>query len=245
MTPQQKRFSGRRQGTLDLYRELVVGDGGWGALTVFEIYTLLIAGLPGALGLALRRLALPRLLRHCGSGTTVGRGVTIRQPSRIALGKGVIIDDLCVLDNRSFAEAPSDFGITIGDHVVIGRQTILNAKGGRIILRDGCNVSSSCRIATQSLVDIGESVLIAAFVYIGPGNHTVGRADQPIIEQEMELRGGVRIGRGAWIGTRATILDGVTIGEGAVVGAHSLVNEDVPPHAIVAGTPARVLRYRD
>jgi len=40
------------------------------------------------------------------------------------------------------------------------------------------------------------------------------------------------------------IMDGITLGTGAVVGAQSLVNKDVPPYAIVAGTPARIIRYR-
>ncbi|MCB0320464.1 MAG: hypothetical protein KDD60_06010 [Bdellovibrionales bacterium] len=58
----------------------------------------------------------------------------------------------------------------------------------------------------------------------------------------MDLKGGVTIGKNVWIGTRATILDGVTIGDGAVIGAHSLVRESVPSGAVVAGTPAKVIR---
>jgi acetyltransferase-like isoleucine patch superfamily enzyme len=48
--------------------------------------------------------------------------------------------------------------------------------------------------------------------------------------------------RGASLGSNATILCGITIGEGAIVGAGSVVTKDVPPHTIVAGNPARVLR---
>jgi hypothetical protein len=47
-----------------------------------------------------------------------------------------------------------------------------------------------------------------------------------------------------WIGEGALIRRGVTIGDGAVVAARALVNKDVPPYAIVGGTPARILRYR-
>lgn len=52
------------------------------------------------------------------------------------------------------------------------------------------------------------------------------------------------IGNDVWIGCNSTILRGVTIGDGAVIGANSLVNKDVPPYAIVAGTPAKVIKYR-
>ncbi|HBO5728594.1 CatB-related O-acetyltransferase [Pseudomonas aeruginosa] len=53
-----------------------------------------------------------------------------------------------------------------------------------------------------------------------------------------------QVGHDVWIGRDALILDGVSIGTGAVIGAQSLVNRDVPPYAVVAGSPARVLRYR-
>jgi acetyltransferase-like isoleucine patch superfamily enzyme len=83
--------------------------------------------------------------------------------------------------------------------------------------------------------------LIAAYAYIGPGNHQLDEEGKPLIAENMVKKGGVTIGDNAWIGTRATILDGVTIGKNAVVGAHSLVREDVPEGAVVAGTPAKRL----
>lgn len=57
-------------------------------------------------------------------------------------------------------------------------------------------------------------------------------------------RGDVRIGSDVWLCSGATILSGVTIGNGAVVAAASVVTRDVPPYAIVAGNPARVVRWR-
>ena len=57
-------------------------------------------------------------------------------------------------------------------------------------------------------------------------------------------KGDVIIGHDVWIGYGATILSGVTIGTGAVIGARAVVTQAVPPYAIVAGNPARVLRLR-
>lgn len=52
------------------------------------------------------------------------------------------------------------------------------------------------------------------------------------------------IGNDVWIGSHAMIMDGITIGTGAVIGTGSVVTKDVPPYAIVAGVPAKILRYR-
>ena len=68
--------------------------------------------------------------------------------------------------------------------------------------------------------------------------------DQPIIRTDLEIRP-VRVGDWADIGTGATILPGITIGKGAIVGAGAMVAADVPPFAIVAGVPARFLRWRE
>ena len=57
-------------------------------------------------------------------------------------------------------------------------------------------------------------------------------------------KGNVIIGNDVWVGYGATILSGVSIGTGAIIGAKSVVTANVPPYAIVAGNPARVLRSR-
>lgn len=57
-------------------------------------------------------------------------------------------------------------------------------------------------------------------------------------------KGDVEIGNDVWIGAEALILSGVSIGDGAVIGARSVVATDIPPYAIAAGNPARVVRYR-
>lgn len=64
------------------------------------------------------------------------------------------------------------------------------------------------------------------------------------IQGHPKTKGDVIIGNDVWLGQGAFILSGVTIGNGAVVGAHAVVGKDVPPYAIVAGNPARVIRYR-
>lgn len=103
----------------------------------------------------------------------------------------------------------------------------------------GHNVSITC----NREVVIEEDVLIASGCtisdYDGHAKQLERRmANLPPLENEMRP---VRICRGAWIGSRSMILKGVTVGEGAIVGALSVVTEDVPPHSVVAGSPARVV----
>lgn len=57
-------------------------------------------------------------------------------------------------------------------------------------------------------------------------------------------KGNIEIGHDVWIGYQATLMPGVTVGSGAIIGAHAVVSRDVPPYAIVAGNPARVVRFR-
>ena len=57
-------------------------------------------------------------------------------------------------------------------------------------------------------------------------------------------KGAVSIGNACWIGDNVIILPAVTVGDGAVIGAGSIVTKDVPPFAVVAGNPARLLKYR-
>lgn len=61
---------------------------------------------------------------------------------------------------------------------------------------------------------------------------------------DMPQKGDTTVGHDVWIGRDATILPGVTVGNGAVIGAKSVVAKDVPPYAIVAGNPAKVIKYR-
>lgn len=64
------------------------------------------------------------------------------------------------------------------------------------------------------------------------------------VEEDAISKGDINIGNDVWIGMRAIILGGVRIGDGAIIGAGAIVTKDVPPYAIVAGVPARIIRYR-
>jgi acetyltransferase-like isoleucine patch superfamily enzyme len=225
---------------LRLYKELVVGDASWIFFSWYEAVTFLTSNLPGLAGLGLRGFLYPSLLQRCGNGPAFGRGVVLRRPHTLSLGRKIIIDDFSVLDQRG-----KDASIIIDDYAAIGRFSSLTAKNGMIHLERGVNVSSHCRIATESSITIGESTLVAAFCYIGPGNHLLGDEHTPLVTLGMENKGGVTIGKNCWIGAHTTVMDGVTIGDNAIIGAHSFVKDSIPAGTIAFGVPAKVKDQRE
>jgi len=221
------------------YVELVVGRPGLAALAQYELIVMIAQPRAGALGLALRKGLYPLLLGACGRNVVFGQNVVLRHPHKIRIGSNVVIDDNCLLD----AKGAGNGGITIGDGVFIGRNTILSCKDGDIEIGGGANLGFNCEVFSASRVTVGRSVLMAAYCYVIGGDHDFSDPSVPVLEQGRRSKG-VAIGDGVWMGAGAKILDGVTIGGGAVVGAGAVVREDVPASAIAAGVPARVVAMR-
>ena len=98
---------------------------------------------------------------------------------------------------------------------------------------------------------IGDYVCIGAEVIILMGGNHTHRADwfclypfMDVIEDAYIGKGDTHIGDGAWLGMRAMVMPGITIGEGAVIAANSVVTKDVEPYSVVAGSPAKRVKYR-
>lgn len=221
------------------YSELVVGRPGWGALLAYEFAQLLSQHVPGALGLALRRVLFPPLLGACGSNVIFGQNVVLRHPHKVRIGDNVVIDDNCLIDAKGNGNA----GIVIGSGVFIGRNSILSCKNGDIAIADGANIGFNCEIFSASRVTIGRDTLLAAYCYVIGGDHDFSDPGVAVLAQGRRSAG-VTIGAGAWLGAGAKILDGVTIGDGGIIGAGAVVREAVPAGAIAVGVPARVVGQR-
>lgn len=112
---------------------------------------------------------------------------------------------------------------------------------GDVAFGDDCTVNAYACISGQ--VRCGNGVRIASHVSIVGFNHGFEDPDRPIHEQGLTSVG-IEIGDDVWIGANAVIVDGVNIGRGAVIAAGAVVTRDVPPFAIVAGVPAKVVRRR-
>jgi len=107
-------------------------------------------------------------------------------------------------------------------------------------------IGKNCRVTRAT---IGRYCSIGDLCIIGPGEHLTDRVSTSTLlydENPFDIltRKPCTLGHDVWLGCQVTIRRGVTVGTGAVVGAHAFVNRDVPPFAIVAGVPARLVRYR-
>ncbi len=221
------------------YATLVVGRPGLRALLAYELIITLSQSLPGALGLALRKLLYPKLLGACGRNVVFGQNVVLRHPHKIHIADNVVVDDNCLLD----AKGESNRGIRIGSGVFIGRNTILSCKNGDIELGDGANIGFNCELFSASSVRVGAGTLLAAYTYVIGGDHDFSDPSKSILEQGRKSDG-VQIGEGAWIGAGAKVLDGVSIGDKAIIGAGAVVTRDVPAQAVAVGIPAKVVSNR-
>jgi len=111
--------------------------------------------------------------------------------------------------------------------------------GDRLVIGKFCAIAAE----TRFLMNGGNHRLDGLSTYPFPifGGDWVGRFAG---ELDFPNRGDTVIGNDVWLGFRSTVMPGVTIGNGAVVAAHAVVTADVPPYAIVAGNPAKIVRRR-
>jgi len=129
------------------------------------------------------------------------------------------------------------YGCSIGDDTKIG--PFVEVQRGAVIGRR-CKISSHSFLCDG--VEIGDEVFVGhGVMFTNDRRPRACNADgTPQTEADWQLER-TRVGRGASIGTHATILCGLVIGEHALVAAGAVVTHDVPPHAVVAGVPARVI----
>ena len=214
------------------------GLGLW-SLVKYEVIVTAFSWLPGGLGLFLRSRLYPLLLGRTGRNVTFGVNVVLRQPHKIRIGRDVVVDDGCCLD----AKGTDNEGITLGDGVFIGRNTILSCKNGDIIVDDHANIGFNSEIFSASRVRLGKNTLVAAYTYLVGGDHLYDRVDTPVLHQGRTARG-IEVDDNAWLGAHVVISDGSRVGRDAIIGAGAVVIGEIPPYHIAAGVPARVIRDR-
>jgi acetyltransferase-like isoleucine patch superfamily enzyme len=202
----------------------------------------LFGWIPTVLGIGIRAVVYRLVLQMRGL-VAIENGVRLRFASNISLGRSVY------LDQGTYLHACPG-GITIGDNSMVMHGAVLHVYNFRdlphafILIGHDSLIGEMNVLRGQGGITIGDRVYTAPLVQMLAVNHVYGDPTRPIVEQGITAEG-IVVEDDCWIGAGAIITDGVTIGQGSVVAAGSVVTRDIPPHTVVGGVPAKVLKQID
>lgn len=132
-----------------------------------------------------------------------------------------------------------------GENVVVGTACEY-AFPEKIKLGDNIKIGDYCGLYAQGGIEIMSGSILADRVDIRTANHYYDGPDLNLLPfDEKVLVSPVVIEENVWIASHVVILPGVTIGEGAVIAAGAIVTRNVPPMAVVAGNPAKIIKWRN
>lgn len=212
---------------------------GVGRYLLEQTFTLILGWIPGIVGIGLRALAY-RFILNLRGWAAIENHVRLAQPKNITLHHGTYLDYGVYLH-------ASPNGIEIGEGTCVMHHAVLRVYNFRKLPHAGIRIGRDSLIGEfnvirgQGGVTIGDRVYTSPMVQILAVNHVFDDPTRPFVEQGITAEG-IVIQDDVWIGAGAIITDGVRVGRGAVVAAGAVVTRDVPPHTIVAGVPARVIK---
>jgi acetyltransferase-like isoleucine patch superfamily enzyme len=159
-------------------------------------------------------------------------------------GRRMSLDGMLFLGRGVKLQIGGSARVSFGRWVWIGHDTKIRCHEGEVRIGDKTVLGQECTISAYQHVSIGEQCIVADRVMLIDFDHNVAEVERPIRVQGIYKRD-VNVGSNVWIGYGAQILRGVTVGDNAIIGASAVVTKDVPANAVVAGSPARVIRMRE
>ncbi len=202
----------------------------------------LLGWVPSLIGIGLRAIGYRLMLRMDGLAA-IESGVRLCYANHVRLGKGAY------LDRGVYVHACPD-GVAIGAGTLVMHGAVLHVYNFRGLPHAGIEIGRDCLLGEYSVirgqggVAIGDRVYASPMVQIIAVNHVFDDPERSFTEQGITAKG-ITIEDDVWIGSGAVITDGVHVGRGAVIAAGAVVTSDVPPHTLVGGVPARVIRTID
>lgn len=195
--------------------------------------------IPTLFGVACRAMVYRLILRMNGLAA-IEKGVRIR------FAKNITLDDGAYIDQGVYLHACPN-GIRIGSQSLVMHGSVLHVYNFRNIPHSGIWIGEDSLIGEYNVirgqggVRIGNRVYTSPMVQIVAVNHRFEDSTRSFVRQGITAQG-ITVEDDVWIGSGAVVTDGVTIGTGSVIAAGSVVTRDVPPHTLVAGAPARIIR---
>jgi acetyltransferase-like isoleucine patch superfamily enzyme len=177
------------------------------------------------------------ILKQRRAGNRVSVSAYLKGYDDIILGRG------CKIHADASVDASRSPGVRLGDKVTLNRYAYVQGGAGGVRLGDRVEINNFSIVNGTGGVDIGDDTLVGPGVRIISYQHRYA-SGATIRSQAVDAKP-IRIGRDVWLGANSIILAGVSIGDGAVVAAGAVVREDVPPHAVVAGVPAKLKKMRE
>ncbi len=199
----------------------------------------LIGWVPTIFGIGLRGVFY-RLILHMDGLAAIENNVRLRFADHIYLRRGAYLDQGVYLH-----ACPQ--GIVIGENTIVMHGAVLHVYNFRSLPKAGIRIGKDSLVGEYSVirgqggVEIGDRVYTSPFTQVIAVNHVFDDPERPFIEQGITAQG-IVIEDDVWVGAGAVINDGVRVGKGAVVAAGAVVTKDVPPHTVVGGVPARVIK---
>jgi acetyltransferase-like isoleucine patch superfamily enzyme len=163
---------------------------------------------------------------------------------KLRFGRRLQTDGICFVCPHVTLEIGRHATLRIGRWSWIGHGSKIRVHEGEVSIGAKTVMGQDCTISAYQHVSIGRECIIADRVMLIDFDHGVIEVERPIRLQGIYKRD-VRVGHNVWVGYGACILRGVSVGENSVIGTSSVVTKDVPENAVVAGTPARVIRMRE
>lgn len=207
-----------------------------------QFFYISFGWIPTVVGIAIRGV-LYRLILKMDGVAAIESNVRLRFADNIKLGHGVY------LDQGSYLHATPQ-GIEIGPGTIVMHGAVLHVYNFRNLPQSHIKIGRDSLVGEYSVirgqggVDIGDRVYTSPFTQIIAVNHVFDDPNVPFVDQGITANG-IVIEDDVWLGAGAVITDGVRIGKGAVVAAGAVVTKDVPPHTVVGGVPAKIIKSID
>lgn len=178
------------------------------------------------------------------------RLVFVKRTAKIDCANSIKFGQNLRIGSYSYINALSKDGIEIGNNVSFGMYSSVICTGTLFgPLGKGLKIGNNVGMGTHGFwgcaggIEIGNDTIMGNYVTAHSENHNFDDISKPIREQGVN-RKGIKIGNGCWICSKVTILDGTIIGDGVIVAAGSVVKGIIPSNCIVAGVPAKIVKYR-